>query len=34
MMGDDLARLPYLIQFSRRTWRVIPQNLALSVVVN
>ena len=33
LMGDDLSRLPYLIEFSHRTWRVILQNLALSVVV-
>ena len=33
LMGDDLSRLPFLIEFSRRTWRVILHNLALSVVV-
>ena len=33
LMSDNLARLPYLIRFSRRTWRVVLQNLALSVVV-
>ncbi len=33
LMADDLSRLPYLIRFSRRNWRVIRQNLALSVVV-
>jgi Cd2+/Zn2+-exporting ATPase len=33
LMGDDLSRLPYLIRFSRRTWRVILHNLALSAVV-
>ncbi|HEY9199766.1 MAG TPA: cation-translocating P-type ATPase [Gammaproteobacteria bacterium] len=33
LMADNLERLPYLIRFSRRNWRVIRQNLALSVVV-
>ena len=33
LMSDNLARLPYLIRFSRRTWSVVLQNLALSVVV-
>ncbi len=33
LMADDLSRLPYLIRFSRRNWRVIRQNLALSVAV-
>ncbi|HED52524.1 MAG TPA: cadmium-translocating P-type ATPase [Gammaproteobacteria bacterium] len=33
LMADDLSRLPYLIRFSRRNWRVIRQNLALSVMV-
>jgi len=33
LMSDNLARLPYLIRFSRRTWGVVLQNLALSVVV-
>ena len=33
LMGDDLSRLPYLIRFSRRTWNVILQNLALSTIV-
>lgn len=33
LMSDNLARLPYLISFSRRTWQVIRQNLALSAVV-
>ena len=33
LMSDNLSRLPYLIAFSRRTWRVIQQNLALSAVV-
>lgn len=33
LMSDNLARLPYLIRFSRRTWGVVLQNLALSVMV-
>ena len=33
LMSDNLERLPYLISFSRRTWQVIRQNLALSAVV-
>jgi Cd2+/Zn2+-exporting ATPase len=33
LMGDDLSRLPYLVGLSRRTWRVILQNLALSALV-
>lgn len=33
LMADDLSRLPYLIRFSRRNWRVIRQNLVLSVMV-
>jgi len=33
LMGDDLSRLPYLIRFSRRNWRIIRQNLMLSVLV-
>ena len=33
LMADDLSRLPYLIRFSRRNWRIIQQNLALSVLV-
>lgn len=33
LMSDNLARLPYLVSFGRRTWRVIRQNLALSAVV-
>ncbi|WP_124947098.1 heavy metal translocating P-type ATPase, partial [Sulfurirhabdus autotrophica] len=33
LMGDDLSRLPYLICFSRRTSRIILQNVALSTVV-
>ena len=33
LMADDLSKLPYLMQFSDRTWRVIRQNIALSIVV-
>jgi len=33
LMADDLSRLPYLIRFSRRNWKVIQQNLILSVLV-
>jgi Cd2+/Zn2+-exporting ATPase len=33
LMADDLSRLVYLIRFSRRTWRVIQQNLLLSAIV-
>ncbi len=33
LMSDNLARLPYLIKFSQRTWGVIQQNLALSAIV-
>jgi Cd2+/Zn2+-exporting ATPase len=33
LMGDDLSRLPYVIALSRRTLRVIRQNIAFSLVV-
>ncbi|HET7265802.1 MAG TPA: heavy metal translocating P-type ATPase [bacterium] len=33
LMGDDLGRLPYAIGLSRRTRRVVAQNLALAAVV-
>ena len=33
LMSDNLARLPYLIRFSQRTWGIIQQNLALSAIV-
>ncbi len=33
LMADDLSRLPYLIHFSHRNWRIIQQNLMLSVLV-
>jgi len=33
LMADDLSKLPYLILFSQRTWVIIRQNIALSIVV-
>lgn len=33
LMSDHLARLPYLIRFSQRTWSIIQQNLVLSAIV-
>ena len=33
LMADDLAKLSYLFEFSQRTWRVIRQNLVLSITV-
>ncbi|WP_457608666.1 HAD-IC family P-type ATPase, partial [Legionella pneumophila] len=33
LMGDNLLKLPYLIEFSRRTWNIILQNLGLSIIV-
>ncbi len=33
LMADDLTRLPWLIRHSRRTLRVIRQNIAFSLVV-
>ncbi|HKX18604.1 MAG TPA: heavy metal translocating P-type ATPase [bacterium] len=33
LMGDDLARLPYAIGLSRRTRRVVAQNLTLASLV-
>ena len=33
LMADDLSNLPYLMRFSHRTWRIIRQNIALSIVV-
>jgi Cd2+/Zn2+-exporting ATPase len=33
LMGDDLARLPYLFELSRRARRVIRQNVATAVLV-
>ncbi|WP_238583476.1 heavy metal translocating P-type ATPase [Legionella jordanis] len=33
LMGDDLSKLPYLINFSHRTWNIILQNLGLSALV-
>ena len=33
LMSDDLSRLPWLIRHSRRTLRVIRQNIAFSLAV-
>ncbi|MEZ4417790.1 MAG: cation-translocating P-type ATPase [Gemmatimonadota bacterium] len=33
LMGDDLERLPYLLQLSRRARRVIRQNVATAILV-
>ena len=33
VMADALSRLPYLVRFGRRTWGIIRQNPALSVLV-
>ncbi len=33
LMADDLSKLPYLFQFSQRSWQVIRQNLVLSISV-
>ncbi len=33
LMSDDLARLPWLIRHSRRTLRIIQQNIAVSIGV-
>jgi Cd2+/Zn2+-exporting ATPase len=33
LMADDLSNLPYLMGFSHRTWRVIRQNITLSIIV-
>jgi Cd2+/Zn2+-exporting ATPase len=33
LMADDLSKLPYLIHCSQRTWQVVRQNIALSIVV-
>jgi Zn2+/Cd2+-exporting ATPase len=33
LMADDLSKLPYLFEFSQRAWRVIRQNLVLSIAV-
>jgi Cd2+/Zn2+-exporting ATPase len=32
LMGDDLSKLPYLIELSRRTRRVIQQNIFFSIL--
>lgn len=31
LMGDDLLKLPYLIEFSRRTWNIILQNMRVFI---
>src|SRR5207245_1270477 len=33
LMGDDLARLPFSIQLSRRTLAIVRQNIAFAVLV-
>jgi Cd2+/Zn2+-exporting ATPase len=33
LMGDDLAALPRLVRLSRRTGRIIRQNIAASIVI-
>lgn len=33
LMGDDLSKLPYIIELSRRTVSVIRQNIILSLVI-
>lgn len=33
LMGDDIAMLPYAVSLSRRTRRIIAQNITLSLVV-
>lgn len=33
LMTDNLSKLPYLFQFSQRSWRIIQQNLVLSIAV-
>ncbi|MEA3334469.1 MAG: heavy metal translocating P-type ATPase [Chloroflexota bacterium] len=33
LMGDDLARLPYLVRLSRQTRNIIIQNVALSLAI-
>lgn len=33
LMGDDLTRLPWLVQHSRRTLRIVRQNIAASLAV-
>ena len=32
-MSDDLSKLPWLVQHSRRTLRIIRQNVTLSLAV-
>jgi len=31
LMGDDLRKLPTLIALSRRAWRIVQQNILLSL---
>ncbi len=33
LMGDDLSKIPYLIEFGKRNWSIIMQNLILSIIV-
>ena len=33
LMGDDLMKLPYVIRISRRTLRIIKQNIAVSLAI-
>lgn len=33
LMGDDLSKLPYILQLAHRTKRVVRQNLTLSMIV-
>jgi len=33
LMGDDLTALPLLLRLSRRTGRIIRQNIAVSIVI-
>lgn len=33
LMGDDLEKLPFLIKLSRKTLRIIKQNITFSLVI-
>lgn len=33
LMGDDLSKLPYLVQIGRSTMRIIKQNLSFSILI-